>query len=192
MTRPAQGQTSENNIQADVTKNDRFAVLDGNKSDLKFEIAAASNADDGRSGPTHLVCLCRLVNKGNDIREHLLHIRIMNEDIANVIKLNCKNKKESSFCLSIHGEQAKSSLLKKINDLRALESVCLLLPQEDQQNTTRKITIMIYYHLQEVLIITCQMNDRDYTSHTETTDIHIIMDHQIRVMIKTGTTIMTV
>ena len=101
MTRPAQGQTSENNIQADVTKKNRFAVLDGNKSDLKFEIAAASNADDGRSGPTHLVYVGWL-RKGTsafDIREHLLHIRIMNEDIANVIKLNCKNKKRKLILL---------------------------------------------------------------------------------------------
>ena len=112
MTRPAQGQTSENNIQADVTKNNRFAVLDRNKSDLKFKIAAA---DDGRSGPTHLVYVGRLRKEtsADDIREHLLHIRFINEDVADVIKLNCKNKQESSFCLSIHGEQAKSIVFSK-------------------------------------------------------------------------------
>ena len=46
-----------------------------------------------------------------DIRNHLVELGIKNSNVADVIKLDCKKEYESSFCISIHGDQNKHIVL---------------------------------------------------------------------------------
>ena len=73
------------------------------ESIAQFKVTAASaNSEPGTR--SYLVYVGKL-SKDTDqrlIREHLLQIGVYNEDIADIIQLNCRNENETSFCISIH------------------------------------------------------------------------------------------
>ena len=65
------------------------------------------------SSERYLVYVARLdVNtKEEDLRTHILDIGLQTGDVADVIKLRCKNPKESSFCVSLNDHIAETVLL---------------------------------------------------------------------------------
>ena len=49
----------------------------------------------------------------DDLRSHLLQIGVLNVNIADVMKLKCRNEQESSFCISVNCMDAKDLIFTK-------------------------------------------------------------------------------
>ena len=102
-------QSALKDLQREITLNNRFGMLGKNESKSKFKITASSSVQ-GLSNQTHLVyvgCLSKQTT-ANDIRKHSQDIVVRNEEVADVINLNCKNGQQPSFCISVHGDEEKA------------------------------------------------------------------------------------
>ena len=71
---------------------------------------STTSRSEGRSSrsSTKLIYVGKLKSNTstNAMRRHLLDIGVINEDLADVIKLNCKNSNENSFCISLNHDAA--------------------------------------------------------------------------------------
>ena len=77
-----------------------------------FDLEAAPQTNPLRN-QNQLVYIGRLSKNANStsVREHLMKIGILNDDIADVIQLNCRNPDQKSFCISLH---AGSEIIKNV------------------------------------------------------------------------------
>ena len=87
---------------------DHSSVKETTTEDKPIRIHAATSSSE-----RYLVYVGRLdVNtKEEDLRTHILDIGLQTGDVADVIKLRCKNPKESSFCVSLNDHIAETVLL---------------------------------------------------------------------------------
>ena len=87
---------------------DHSSVKETTTQDKPIRIHAASSSTE-----RYLVYIGRLdVNtKEEDLRTHILDIGLQTGDVADVIKLRCRNPKESSFCVSLNDHIAETVLL---------------------------------------------------------------------------------
>ena len=86
------------------------------RSHQPHRIKAASSRNDDRQGriseSTHLVYVGHLIKGTSEdaVRAHLADVGLLNSEIADVMKLNCKNPEESSFCISLSTSTAENKV----------------------------------------------------------------------------------
>ena len=87
--------------------NQQPSKLQFNSLDKPLRIQAASKGTH-----TSLDCVAKLNKNTNEeaLRYHLLDIGLKQTDIADVIKLRCRNTNESSFCVSLNDQIAETVL----------------------------------------------------------------------------------
>ena len=93
-----------------------YIKLDESKKVDNFKVKASASARKW-TGPTHLIYVGRLSKAStcDSLREQLLDIGVTNVDIADILHLNCRNRDESLFCVSIHGDHPNQILLDPVN-----------------------------------------------------------------------------
>ena len=69
-------------------------------------------AEDEYHESTHLVYVGHLIKGTSEdaVRAHLVDVGLLNSEIADVMKLNCKNPEESSFCISLSTSTAENKV----------------------------------------------------------------------------------
>ena len=82
---------------------------------VKFRVQAA--ASSRKQTPNYLIYIGKLAKDTTipSLREHLLNIGVPNEDLADILDLNCRINNECSFCLSVQSAEAKSTISDPLN-----------------------------------------------------------------------------
>ena len=77
---------------------------------VRFRVQAASSSR--KQTPNYLNYIEKLAKDTTipSLREHLLNIGVPNEDLANILDLNCRINIECSFCLSVQSAEAESTI----------------------------------------------------------------------------------
>ena len=106
--------TAEN---SKITVSNRFDVLGNSTKQSGIQAAPLLRSNQLPAETSHLIYVGRLAQRtsARDLRCHLLQSGVTNEDIADVIKLKCRNEWESSFCISVNTNEAKERVFQENN-----------------------------------------------------------------------------
>ena len=110
-TPPAQSDTTARRAQTRVPISNVPMVGSSLKSH-RIEAAAVSDRRTKPAENIHRVYAGRLSSSTSEdaIRAHLADVGLQNSDIADVVKLKCRNLNESSFCISLNSKVAENKI----------------------------------------------------------------------------------
>ena len=100
-------------LQKDAAQFTPTAALSSGKFSIKAAMQDTHKYQDQGSNATEMIYVGRLDKDAtvDRIHHHLYKIGIKNEDVADVLTLNCRKTDERSFCLFLHNEKAKNTVM---------------------------------------------------------------------------------